>query len=56
MQRWEYAVEETEFGLSQGRLDSLGRSGWELVSEVVLPEELSRRTARIRAVLKRAID
>ncbi|MDT0305045.1 hypothetical protein [Streptomonospora wellingtoniae] len=54
MQRWEYRVEEHEYGLSQGRLDSLGRSGWELVSEVVLPDE--RRGPKIRAVLKRPTD
>lgn len=50
---WEYRVEETEGGgLHNGKLRNLGAKGWELVSEVVLPDPKAHKGYRIRAVFK----
>lgn len=54
MQRWEYRIEETDHGPHNGRLNSLGADGWELVSEVVLVDGRGDRT--VRSVFRRRRD
>ena len=52
--RWDYRVEETESGLHNGQLRNLGAKGWELVSEVVIPEPKAHDGGyRVRAVFKK---
>jgi len=51
---WEYRVEETEgCGLHNGQLRNLGGKGWELVSEVVLPDLKAHKGFKVRAVFKK---
>ncbi|MEU5859344.1 hypothetical protein ABZ799_28865 [Nocardiopsis dassonvillei] len=50
--RWEYRLEEGESGLHPGQLRNLGAKGWELVSEVAIPDPKSRTGYRFRAVFK----
>lgn len=54
MDRWEYRVEVSKDGLHVGQLDSLGRQGWRLVSEIIIEDPHKGRT--IRAVFERRRD
>ena len=51
--RWEYRLEENDSGLHNGQLGNLGAKGWELVSEVAIPDPKTRTGYRIRAVFKK---
>ncbi|MEE2055748.1 hypothetical protein [Nocardiopsis tropica] len=51
---WDYRVEETEgCGLSVSQMRNLGGNGWELTSEVVLPDLKAHGGFKIRAVFKK---
>lgn len=49
MKKWEYRVEETKLGISQARMDYLGSQRWELVSELMVNNQ-------VRAVFKRPVS
>ncbi|PWV44543.1 hypothetical protein [Nocardiopsis sp. L17-MgMaSL7] len=51
-ERWEYRIETSPDGLHNGQLSNLGSKGWELVSEVVVPDRKSHTGHSIRAVFK----
>jgi len=51
---WEYRVEEIAgAGLGYAKLRSLGKDGWELVSEVVLPDPKAWGGYWVRATFKK---
>lgn len=54
MQRWEYRIEETDHGPHNGKLNTLGAEGWELVSEVVVGDPPRRPV--VRSVFRRPRD
>ena len=54
-QKWEYQVEKSEKGPQDGTLKTLGRQGWELVSEVVLADPRATNGQVVRTVFRRPI-
>lgn len=53
--KWEYQVEISDDGPQNGTLRTMGRQGWELISEVVVPDPRARKGHRIRSVFKRPL-
>ncbi|MBB5495788.1 hypothetical protein [Nocardiopsis metallicus] len=54
-QKWEYLIEKREDGVQDGTLRTMGRQGWELVSEVVVSDPRAKNGHFIRSVFKRPL-